>query len=67
MGSICLQEVNTKIFSEWLPNNDTYEVAEHYNIEMYTPCEDYPRGNHDENYYSEIWIPVKKIIIIFKL
>ena len=55
-----LQEVNTKIFSEWLPNNDTYEVAEHYNIEMYTPCEDYPRGNHDENYYSEIWIPVKK-------
>ena len=55
-----LQEVNTKIFSEWLPNNDTYEVAEHYNIEMYTPCEDYPRGNHDENYYSEIWIPIKK-------
>lgn len=55
-----LQEVNVQIFSEWLANNDTYEVAEHYNIEMYSPCEDYPRGLSDDNYYSEIWIPVKK-------
>ena len=24
-----------------------------------TILKDYPKGNQDENYYSEIWIPVK--------
>ena len=55
-----LQSVNKKIFSEWLPNCKEYEIAGGYKIEMYTPCSDYPKGNLDENYYSEIWIPVKK-------
>ena len=55
-----LQDVNTKIFSEWLPNCKDYEIAASYNIEMYTAIENYPKGNDDENYYSEIWIPVKK-------
>ena len=55
-----LQDVNKKIFSEWLPNCKDYEISEGYNIEMYTNTEDYPLGNQDENYYSEIWIPVKK-------
>ena len=55
-----LQDVNQRIFSEWLPNNNTYEISEHYNIEMYSDCKDFSMGNHDENYYSEIWIPVKK-------
>lgn len=55
-----LQEVNTKIFSEWLPNCKEYEMAGGYNIEMYSnPC-DYPKGNADENYRSEIWIPVRR-------
>ena len=55
-----LQDVNTKIFSEWLPNCRDYEIAGGYNIELYgNPC-DYPKGNQDENYYCEIWIPVKK-------
>ncbi|SDN86252.1 AraC family transcriptional regulator [Acetanaerobacterium elongatum] len=55
-----LQEVNRQIFSEWLPNSKDYEVAAGYNIEMYSdPC-DYKKGNLDEKYYSEIWIPVKK-------
>lgn len=55
-----LQEVNQKIFSEWLPNCKDYEIAAGYNIEMYTNVADYPKGNQDESYYSEIWIPVKK-------
>ncbi|MBE6087819.1 MAG: AraC family transcriptional regulator [Clostridium beijerinckii] len=55
-----LQDMNRKIFSEWLPNCKDYEIAAGYNIEMYTDIADYPKGNQDENYYSEIWIPVKK-------
>ena len=54
-----LQKVNTEIFQEWLPGNSDYEIAGMYNIEYYTaPC-DYPKGNQDENYYCEIWMPVK--------
>ncbi len=55
-----LQDVNQKIFSEWLPNCKDYEIAAGYNIEMYANPADYPKGLQDENYYSEIWIPVKK-------
>lgn len=53
-------DVNHKIFSEWLPNCKNYEIAEGYNIETYTDINNYPKGNQDENYYSELWIPVKK-------
>ena len=55
-----MQDVNRKIFSEWLPNCRDYEIASGYNIEMYSNPVDYPDGTGDENYYSEIWIPVKK-------
>ena len=55
-----LQDVNKKIFSEWLPNCKDYEIAAGYNIEMYNDPAGYPKGTQDENYYSEIWIPVKK-------
>ncbi len=55
-----LQDVNQKIFSEWLPNCKDYDIAEGYNIELYTNVADYPKGNQDENYYSEIWIPVRR-------
>lgn len=55
-----LQEVNKKVFGEWLPSCSDYEVAAGYCIEMYTDIADYPNGNQDENYYSEMWIPVKK-------
>lgn len=55
-----LQDVNQKIFSEWLPNCKDYEIAAGYNIELYTNIADYPKGNQDENYYSEIWIPVRR-------
>lgn len=51
-----LQDVNTKIWSEWLPSCKAYKLAGNYNIEMYTP----PKENPEEN-YSEIWIPVETV------
>lgn len=55
-----LQGVNEKIFSEWLPNCREYEIAAGYNIEMYSDASKCKNGISDENYYSEIWIPVKR-------
>ena len=55
-----LQDVNTKIFSEWLPALQDYEFAAGYCVEMYDIPDKYPNGTSDENYYTEIWIPVKK-------
>lgn len=56
-----MQDINVRIFSEWLPALKEYEVAAGYCIEMYDDVRKYPKGAGDENYYSEIWIPVKKI------
>lgn len=55
-----LADINTKIFSEWLPSLKEYEFAAGYCIEMYDAPDKYLKGTSDENYYSEIWIPVKK-------
>lgn len=55
-----LQDVNKKIFSEWLPALRGHEVAAGYCIEMYDLPQKYPDGVNDKNYYTEIWIPVKK-------
>lgn len=51
-----LQDVNTKIWSEWLPNCKEYRLSGNYNIEMYTPP-----AEKSEDTYSEIWVPVKKV------
>ena len=51
-----LQETNTRIFNEWIPNNSEYEVRANYNIEWY----DCTADMSDEDYHSAIWIPVKK-------
>ena len=51
-----LQDVNTRIWSEWLPNCKKYKLAGNYNVEMYTPPTENP-----EDYYCEIWIPVEKV------
>ncbi|WP_346935935.1 AraC family transcriptional regulator [Clostridium sp.] len=59
-GSASIQETNKKIFSEWLPNCRDYEIAAGYNIEMYSDPSEYEKGISDKNYYSEVWIPVKK-------
>lgn len=52
-----LQDVNTKIWSEWLPNCKEYKLAGNYNLEVYlTPSQPNPEDN-----YSEIWVPVEKV------
>lgn len=53
-----LQDVNTKIFSEWLPALKEYKFAAGYCVEYYDDPSKYPKGTLDENYYCEIWIPV---------
>ena len=55
-----LQDVNTKIFTEWLPALRDYEFAAGYCVEMYADPREFSKGTMDEKYYSEIWIPVKK-------
>lgn len=55
-----LQEINAKIFSEWLPNNNQYEIAARCFIERYTDSSVYEKGTRSEDYYSEIWVPVRK-------
>lgn len=57
---VALQDVNTKIFTEWLPAISDYEFAAGYCVEMYDDPRKYAKGTMDENYYSEIWIPVRK-------
>lgn len=54
-----MQEVNKRIYSEWLPNCKDYEIAAGYCIEIYDDPAKFPKGTTDENYHSEIWIPVK--------
>ena len=53
-----LQEVNSKIWSEWLPGCREYEMDGNINIEMYSAGD-----TSSADYYSEIWIPVKKKLI----
>ncbi len=55
-----LQSTNAKIFSEWVPNCRDYELASNITVELYSDPSDFAKGNQDENYYTEIWIPVKK-------
>lgn len=55
-----LQDINTKIFTEWLPAISEYEFAAGYCVEMYDDPKKYAKGTMDENYYCEIWIPVKR-------
>ena len=54
-----LQDVNTKIFSEWLPALKSYEFAAGYCVELDAP-DKYPQGTQDEKYHCEIWIPIRK-------
>ena len=55
-----LQDVNVKIFSEWLPALKEYEFAAGYCVEYYDDPTKYAKGTMDADYYCEIWIPVKK-------
>ena len=55
-----MPELNEKIFKEWLPNSNEYEIAAGYNLEMYSDPTEYENGIMNEKYYTEVWIPVKK-------
>ena len=55
-----LQDVNAKIFSEWLPALKDYEFAAGYCMEYYDDPAKYKNGTLSNDYYCEIWIPVKK-------
>ncbi|MDO4289396.1 MAG: AraC family transcriptional regulator [Eubacterium sp.] len=55
-----LHDIHKRIFTEWLPQNKDYALAAGYHIEMYSNPAGYVKGIEDENYYSEIWIPVCK-------
>ena len=55
-----MPKLNEKIFKEWLPNSNEYEIAAGYNIEMYSDPSTYDNGIMNDKYYTEIWIPVKK-------
>lgn len=50
-----IQDATKQIYSEWLPTNGTYEVAQYMEIEMYSDGD-----TASKDYYSEVWIPVKK-------
>ena len=50
-----LQEVNTKIWKEWLPGNPDFEFPGRVNLEWYSDGDP-----DDSDYHSAIWIPVKK-------
>lgn len=51
-----LQEVNTKIWGEWIPNCREYKLGGNYDVELYASFAENPGDN-----YSEIWIPIEKI------
>ena len=50
-----LQDVNTKIWSEWLPSLKGYSLVGDYDIEVYLPPEE---GSDEMTVY--IWVPLKK-------
>ena len=51
-----LQTVNTRIFSEWLPGNQEFEMSMPMNIEWYSGGD-----TNSDDYVSAIWIPVKRL------
>ncbi len=55
-----LQKVNAAIYAEWLPACKEYEIGAGYCIEMYDDPGKYAGGTKSEDYYAELWIPVKK-------
>ena len=51
-----LQDTNTRMWQEWLPNCREYKLSGSYNLEVYgPPCEE-DRGES----YVELWLPVEK-------
>lgn len=55
-----IQSVSRRIYTEWLPQAKEYEFAAGYCVEFYDDPSKYKNGTDDDNYYCELWIPVKK-------
>jgi len=55
-----LQDVNERIYTEWLPALKEYEFAAGYCVEYYDDPRKYAKGTLDDNYYCEIWIPIRR-------
>ena len=55
-----LQELNRKIFSQWLPTNTDYKIAAGINVELYSDASKFEQGTQDQDYYFEAWIPVER-------
>lgn len=50
-----MQSVNTRIYQEWLPNSQDYEMDGEIDIEYYSDGD-----SASPTYESEIWLPIKK-------
>lgn len=55
------QKLFTEVFTEFLPNSKEFKIAEGCSVEMYSDPREYKLGVQDDEYYSEIWIPVIRI------
>ena len=51
-----LQDTNTKMWKEWLPNCREYRLSGKYNLEVYGP----PCQEDQGETYVELWLPVQK-------
>lgn len=52
-----LQDTNTKMWKEWLPNCREYKLGANYNIELYSPL----NQENPQSSYCELWLPIEKI------
>ena len=51
-----LQDTNTRMWQEWLPNCREYKLSGNYNLEVYYP----PCNADQEDADVELWLPVEK-------
>ena len=51
-----LQDTNTQMWQEWLPNCREYKLSGSYNLEVYGP----PCKEDQGETYVELWLPVQK-------
>ena len=52
-----LQETNTRMWGEWLPNCIKYKLGGNYNVEMYGPL----NQEAPQESYCELWLPLEKV------
>lgn len=52
-----LQQTNTQVWQQWLPNCREYKLSGNFNLEVYSPpCEADPGES-----YVELWLPVERV------